>query len=131
MPFIYQIEGFGPYAHIVHPIFDWLAKAKGKAVTATTTMLELLVRPYQLSNLDLVNEFYALFSTYPNLTWAELTLEIADQAARIRAEHKLRTPDAIQAATALVAGATGFVTNDEVFSRVETLDVLLLQNLLE
>ncbi len=123
MFFIYQIEGSQPYADIVHPIFDWLAKAKGTAVTSTTTMLELLVRPYQLSNLDLVNEFYALFSTYPNLIWTELTLEIADQAARIRAEHKLRTPDAIQAATALSAQATGFVTNDEVFSRIETPDV--------
>jgi predicted nucleic acid-binding protein len=40
----------------------------------------------------------------------------------------LATPDALQAATALHANATGLVTNDPIFKRVADLDVLLLDD---
>jgi predicted nucleic acid-binding protein len=44
---------------------------------------------------------------------------IAARAAQIRATHGLRTPDAIHAATALQSGASGIVTNDAGFRRLE------------
>ena len=78
-------------------------------------MTELLVVPYRDSDEQRVNQFYALFSTYPHLDWIAPDLEIAGTAARLRAAHRLRTPDALQAATALHAHATGLVTNDPVF----------------
>jgi predicted nucleic acid-binding protein len=51
--------------------------------------------------------------------------------AHLRAEYNLRTPDAIQAATALSCGATGFVSNDAGFRRVTGLDIMVLDDLLE
>ena len=51
--------------------------------------------------------------------------------ARLRAEHHLRTPDALQAATALVSNATGFISNDAAFRRVAGLEVIVLDDLLE
>jgi len=63
------------------------------------------------------------------LEWAEATLEIADCAARLRADFNLRTPDAIQAATAICREATGFISNDPVFRRIPALDTLLLDDL--
>jgi predicted nucleic acid-binding protein len=42
----------------------------------------------------------------------DTTYEIADRAARLRAEYRLATPDAIHIATAIESGATLFVTND-------------------
>jgi predicted nucleic acid-binding protein len=71
-----------------------------------------------------------LLSTCPNLHWVNLTLEIADTAARLRAELNLRTPDAIQAASALAQHATGFITNDLAFKYLRTLDILILDELL-
>jgi hypothetical protein len=50
-------------------------------------MLELLVQPYRLSDIDLVNKFYALLSIYPHLEWISPTLEIADLGAKLRAEY--------------------------------------------
>ena len=94
-------------------------------------MLELLVQPYRLSDIDRVNQFYALLSSYPRLTWVAPTLEIADLGARLRAEHNLRTPDALQAATALSGGATGFVSNDPVFQRLGNLEVVILDDFLK
>jgi predicted nucleic acid-binding protein len=94
-------------------------------------MLELLVQPYKLSDVDRVNQFYALLSTYPHLEWIPPTLEIADQAARVRAEYNLRTPDAVQVTTALACRATGFISNDPGFRRVGGLEVAVLDDLLE
>jgi predicted nucleic acid-binding protein len=93
-------------------------------------MTELLVQPYRDSGEQSADEFYALLATYPNLDWIAPNLEIADIAARIRAAHRLRTPDALQAATAVHAHATGMITNDPVFRRVEAFETLLLEDLL-
>jgi predicted nucleic acid-binding protein len=128
--FIYELDATPGYRELVGPVFRWIEAPRGAAVTSTMTMLELLVQPYRVGDLDRVNRFYASLSTYPNLDWVPHTLAIADQAARLRAMHRLQTPDAIQAATALAADAAGMITNDAAFRRVPELDVLLLDELL-
>jgi predicted nucleic acid-binding protein len=57
-------------------------------------------------------------------------LEIADMAARIRATYGLRTPDSLQAATAVRSHVTGLVTNDPVFERVDLFETLVLDRIL-
>ena len=52
-------------------------------------------------------------------------------AARLRATTKLRTLGAIQAATAILAGCTLFVTNDFGFRAVPGLPVVILDDLLK
>jgi len=92
-------------------------------------MTELLAQPYRALDEQRVDEFFGLLSTYPNLEWIAPDLQIADRAAQIRARHRLRTPDALQAATAVQARATGLITNDPVFERVDEFDTLLLDQL--
>jgi len=93
-------------------------------------MTELLVPSYRDRDEQRVDAFYGLLSTYPNLQWIAPDLETADLAAKLRAVHRLRTPDALQAATAIRAQATGFVTNDPVFTRIEELDTAVLDRML-
>ena len=93
-------------------------------------MTELLVQPYRAGDEQRVDEFYGLLATYPNLDWIAPDLEIADMAARIRAMHGLRTPDALQAATAVRSHVTGLVTNDPVFERVDLFETLVLDRIL-
>jgi predicted nucleic acid-binding protein len=93
-------------------------------------MTELLVQPYRVADQERVDEYYALLSTFPNLTWVAPDLEIADMAARFRAIHHLKTPDALQAATAVHSRATGLITNDAVFERVAEFETLLLDRFL-
>ena len=83
---------------------------------------------YKKSVEDLVLKFYALFTNYPHLRWVDLTTDIADLAARLRAEHTLKTPDAIQIASALASGATGLVCNDKSFRKVQEIECLLLDD---
>jgi predicted nucleic acid-binding protein len=128
--FIYQLEANPKYLPLTDHVFSWLERPDSKAVTSTITMTELLVGPYRGSDEVRVDEFYGLLSTYPNLDWIAPDLGVADLAARIRALHRMRTPDALQAATATHAGATGLITNDPVFKRVQTLEVLVLDHLL-
>lgn len=128
--FIYHLEPNPKYLAHTDPIFSWLERSESRAVTSTITMTELLVLPYREDDEQRANDFYGLLSTYPNLDWIAPNLEIADLAARIRALHRLQTPDALQAATAVHTQATGLITNDPVFERVEHFETLVLDNLL-
>jgi predicted nucleic acid-binding protein len=93
-------------------------------------MTDLLVQPYRESDEARVDQFYGLLTTYPHLDWIPPDLEIADMAARLRALHRLKTPDALRAATAARSQATGFITNDAVFERVEAFETLLFDQVL-
>jgi predicted nucleic acid-binding protein len=128
--FIYELEANPPYLPLTDHIFRWLEQPGHSAVTSTITMTELLVQPYRELDEKRVDEFYGLLSTYPNLQWVAPDLEIADLAARFRALHRLRTPDSLQAATAVHARASGLLTNDPVFEGIGGLQTLLLDKLL-
>jgi predicted nucleic acid-binding protein len=128
--FIYQLEANARYLPLTDLIFSWLERPDSRAVTSTITMTELLVQPYRDCDEQRVDEFYGLLTTFPNLDWTAPTLEIADLAARLRALHRLRTPDAIQAATAVHAGVTALITNDAVYERVDAFETLVLDRLL-
>ncbi len=128
--FVYQVEAVARYLELTAPIFAWLRRPGHAAVTSTITMTELLVPAYRRGGRQQASGFYALLTTYPNLHWMAPSLEIADIAARIRAAHGLRTPDALQAATALHAGAAGLITNDPVFERLAGVETLVLDRLL-
>jgi len=128
--FIYQIEANARYLDLTDHVFSWLERPSSQGVTSTITMTELLVQPYRDFDERRVDEFYGLISRFPNLRWVAPSLEIADLAARLRAFHRLRTPDALQAATALHTQATALITNDPAFVRVEGFETLVLDQLL-
>ena len=60
-----------------------------------------------------------------------LRWRFGEDAARIRAQTGLATPDALHAATALSVDCTLFVTNDTDFRRVQGLPVAVLDDLVE
>lgn len=128
--FIYQTEANPKYLPFTDLVFAWLARRDSQAVTSTVTMMELLVQPYSDSDQERADDFYGLLATYPNLAWIAPNLEIADTAARLRALHRLQTPDALQAATAVYAQVTGLITNDSIFQRVDMFETLVLDSLL-
>jgi predicted nucleic acid-binding protein len=128
--FIYQLEANLRYIPLTDPIFSWIERGDSNAVASTIAMTELLVHPYRDANEQRVNEFYGLLSTYPNLEWIAPGLEIADLAARFRGIHRLKTPDALHAATAARCHATGLIANDPVYERVDAFETLVLDRLL-
>jgi predicted nucleic acid-binding protein len=126
--FIYQLEANARYVALSDEVFTWLEEPGHTAVTSTIALTELLVKPYLSSDERSANEINALLSTYPNLDWVAPDLLIASLAARYRAEYRLKTPDAIQAATAVRSRATAFITNDSAFERVPAYESFLLSH---
>jgi len=129
--FIYYFEG-GTYAKTLkEDLFLPLEKGEFHGVTSVLNIAELLVRPKALQREDVAEEYTLLLSTYPNLEIAPFTLSLADSCAEIRAGYKLRTPDAIQAATALEKEATLFLTNDAGFpSHIGQMAIRILSDFL-
>lgn len=124
--FVYQLEENLKYLPLTDFIFSWLQRPESSAIASTIAMTELLVQPYRDQDASRVDRCFGLLSRFPNLTWTPPSMEIADVAASLRAEHRLKTPDAIMAATAIVSGAKALITNDSSFGRVESIETLLL-----
>ena len=127
---IYQLEKHPRYFQLSDAVFVWLERADNSAVTSTLSMTELLVPAHRDGDARRLQDYRGLFSTYPGLVWLPPDLVIADTAAQLRAEYRLKTPDALQAATAIQSRVSTFLTNDLIFQCVKELEVLVLDELL-
>jgi predicted nucleic acid-binding protein len=131
MVFIYAFENHPSYLSLLKPLLHEVEKGEMEAVTSTLTMAECLVQPYKRKDTILAARYWALFRNFPHLSVLPLTEEIADRTALLRAHYHLRTPDAIQLATAFIAKCYAFLTNDVSLSPVEGIQVLVLDRLLQ
>jgi predicted nucleic acid-binding protein len=89
------------------------------------------VRPLQLGRQDAADDYETLLSYFPNLQLEPITRLILLEAAGLRARYRLRTPDAIQLATGLQAGATLAVTNDEAWRDLAMIETVILADLVK
>jgi len=133
MVFIYHLQDHLTYAPLTQAIFEAWEEGRNSGVTSVITVLEILVKPKRERNSDAARDYQGLLTTYPNLHILDVDLTVACLAADLRAKYAIRTPDALQIAAALHAGASGFITNDEQLKRVadEGIEVLLLEDLLK
>ena len=123
---IYLLEAHPQCQDICKKIFTSIESGHNSGVCSTVSLLEILVQPYRNNDDETVNRCYGLLTTYPHLSWVELSVGIADLAAQLRARYRLKTPDAIVLATAMDSGATGFIANDAQLKRVAELELLVL-----
>ncbi len=131
MVFIYAFEEHPTYLPIIRPFFRAVEKGEVEAVTSTLTLAECLVQPYRKKDMALAARYRVLFRNFPNLSVIPVTDDIAERTALLRANYRLKTPDAIQLASALVSGSRSFLTNDEALGPVEGIQILVLDHLLE
>jgi predicted nucleic acid-binding protein len=129
VPLIYFIEQNESYLARVRPFFQAMSQGEFQVVTSTLTLTEVLVYPLRSGNNALAQQYRDIILDQENLVTMPVSVEISELAARLRATHKLRTPDAIQIATAIQGGATFFLTNDAKLAVVKDLSVLVLENL--
>jgi len=115
--FIYLIEENPLYLKQLHKLLGFLEKNDYEIITSTLTLGEILTKPYKDNRLDLVETYKAFFL---EMELIELNSEIASSFAKVRAEYKIKTPDAVQLASAVYAKADLFVTNDDELSRFES-----------
>jgi len=126
--FIYHLEQHPRYFPLTHTLLAGIEAGRWTACTSVVTLMELTVRPWQLDQPEVATRYEAALAHFPNLSLIDVTREVARQAAQLRAAFRLRPADALQAATALVSGATTWITNDRDLARLSPLlDVLLLE----
>lgn len=125
---VYTVERYPRYRPLLDPL--WQAGRVGtiEIVTSELTLLESLVGPLKSGNKTLVTAFeQALLGTDVRLL--SISRPILLEAARLRATTRLKTPDALHAATAQDAGCALFVTNDAGFRGVMTVPLVVLDDL--
>ena len=128
MVFIYHLEDHPDFSFITERLFDEIEKGKYNAVTSFITLIEILVKPKSGGDFKAVGDYRDLLLTFPNLKFSPLDLQISDLASSLRAKYSIKTPDAIQIATALAEGAGAFITNDERLRKIEEIKVILLDS---
>ena len=127
---IYSVERHPLYASLLDPF--WQSALAGQIVPISSELIisEVLVIPMRLGDMGLQTLYEAaLFQA--DLRLLPITQDILREAARLRATIPgLRTPDALHAATALLAGCSLFLTNDAGFRRVPGLPLAVLDDVL-
>ncbi len=109
--FIYYFES-DYMAEKLIPLFEAIEAGFVKGLTSVLTISEILVKPMSMGLDEVCDEYVALLSTYPNLNIIPFNIDIAIRTAAVRAGYNIKTPDAIQVASAIEEGASLFITND-------------------
>lgn len=126
---IYHLEQHLQFGSPAGQIIENLEEGKFTGVASELTLLELTVRPLAMGRQDVADDYELLLEYFPNFELEPISREILMNAAGLRARARLRTPDAIQIATGLKAGATLAVTNDEAWRRVTAIETVILSDL--
>ncbi|MBW4571577.1 MAG: PIN domain-containing protein [Tolypothrix carrinoi HA7290-LM1] len=128
-PLIYFIEQNPTYLEMMRLFFRALNQGDFMVVTSVVTIPEVLVYPLRQGNITLAQQYRdILFNS--QVTTIEVVPNIAETAAQLRADYNLKTPDAIQMATAINEGASFFLTNDGRLPSLPGLSVLVLDQLI-
>ena len=127
---IYSVERVEPYRSLLAPMWEEARAGRFTLASSELVTLETLIRPLRDSNARLEMLFRSILAA-AEMELIPATMATWEDAARIRAETGLATPDALHAATALRAGCTAFITNDTDFRRVDGLPVVVLDDLVE
>jgi predicted nucleic acid-binding protein len=124
--FIYLFEGGEPEATVVGSMLDSISAGLSRGVLATLGVAELLTGPLRMSDGALAERYRDELQSIEGLDIVPLSVDIAADAAVLRASGKARLADAIHLATARVAGATAFVTNDRALRAPHGLEIVQL-----
>jgi len=129
-PFIYLIEEHPRYLPIIRPVFSAIAAGRLLAVTSGLTLLETLVQPYRSGMAPLADRYEAVLTRSRGLRLEEITHPVCRAAAQLRAAHSIKTPDAIQLATALLNRCSIFLTNDKDIPPIAGIRILCVSSYL-
>ncbi len=127
---IYSVERVEPYSNLLVPMWEEARAGRFALASSELVALETLIKPLRDRNARLEMLFRSILAA-AEMELIPATLATWENAARIRAETGLATPDALHVATALRAGCSLFITNDTDFRRVDGLPVVVLDDLLE
>lgn len=120
-PIIYYLESHPRFAARFEELFEAHRTARVRFAVTTITVAEVLTGPLQAGDEVLARRYRSILESWQVV---DLTADIAESAARLRASLRLKLADAVQAASALAIDAEALVTHDRDFSRVRSLRII-------
>jgi predicted nucleic acid-binding protein len=99
-----------------HPVAVYVLKelvesGRNPAVVSMITVMEILVRPLRQSPPGR-HTVLAFLRSHPNLEAVSVDLQVAQEAATLRATHRFAPPDALIVGTGIATQVGHLVTND-------------------
>lgn len=128
-PFIYYVENRVGFVDKVEAVLFSAKQNSLPIVTSVVTLTELLNKPIEASDSKLVKAYLDLLLHSQGLSALPVNAAIAEQAAHLRANYQLRTPDALHLATAIESACDAFLTNDKNLRKVTEIQVPVLDEL--
>jgi predicted nucleic acid-binding protein len=128
--FIYAMERHPDYVARVDRLFANIDAGGNTASTSEITLAECLVKPFADQDAERQRLYEAAISTRPHFGVVPVSRPILIYAAQLRAEQRLRLPDAIHAATALTSGCQTILTNDNLIRPIPGIEVIQLADLM-
>ena len=106
------LTGTEPTSELASQLFDaFVATGRNQASLSMVTVEEILVRPFR-SGAPAVARAEGFLRHFGDIRLVGIDYDVAREAARIRAQAGLATPDALILACAVTAGVDMLVTND-------------------
>ncbi len=124
--FIYHLEDISPYNILTKIIVEKIAAGEIFCYISTLTVTELLVKPHKMKDMRKISLFEEFIQSLPNTKIQDIDYNIAKNAAKIRANLNLRTPDSILLATAFKNKGSCFITNDISLKNIHVEDIPIL-----
>lgn len=128
-PIVYSIERHADYWQLLTPLWQKLQAGTIQLISSELLILECLVKPLKTNDTILVNAYENFFAN--RIILLPIQESILRDAAQLRANSKLKTPDSIHAATAISNSSTLFLTNDTGFHNTPGLSVVVLKDVLD
>jgi predicted nucleic acid-binding protein len=126
--FIYFIEEDPRYLSLIVPLFEDADAGRRELVTSALTLLEVLVVPYRIGDVQLAEHYELLLTQSRGIRMIDVTRDQLRAAAQLRAATGVKTPDALQVVAALGAGCRAFLTNDRGLPSIPSLRIVQLSS---
>ena len=126
-PLIYFLENSTVFSQSVEQKINECIQTRTNIFISVLGCGEYLVVPYREKDKEQEKRFFKFIKDL-NIKVTDINLEIMKSAAQLRAKYKfLKTPDAIQIATAIDVGCDEFYTNDVGLKKVKEIEVSLIE----
>lgn len=130
-PFIYLLEKNPEYYENVKQFFTKCYENSNNLFTSVVSIEEYCIIPYRDNKQNLIDDFNRFLKDM-DINVVDIDSQIADRAARIRAEYRcFKGMDCLQLATACENGCELFITNDRQLKQFTQLSVKLVKELAE
>jgi uncharacterized protein len=117
MLFVYWLEAHPSFGLRTKEIWDKMLERGDNLCTSIFTIGEVLTGFYKRRDRDRASEAREMFQL-PEIRILPFSLDVMERYAQIRADQRLTPADAIHLATASVARANLFLTNDTTISKL-------------